>query len=204
VQWQAIGLALVCVLVWHFLPAEWQALRGPLGLVFVAFVALYPLRVAVAALQGLQEHPFLAKIQLLGWTLGTCTTIALVVADAGLYALVAGWIVGLAVPSAAAMWRIRGRWPRRMPTPSSDVRQYFHRSIWVSVGQVAQVLLAGSDVLLLGRLLGPAAIVPYACTGKLVTVFANHPQLLMHAAQPASVNCAAPVRARNSPPSPPP
>jgi O-antigen/teichoic acid export membrane protein len=47
------------------------------------------------------------------------------------------------------------------------------------------VLLAGSDVLLLGTILGPAAVVPYACTGKLVTVLTNHPQLLMHLAQPA-------------------
>jgi O-antigen/teichoic acid export membrane protein len=63
--------------------------------------------------------------------------------------------------------------------------QYFKRSIWVSVGQIAQVLLAGSDVLIIGKLLGPEAVVPYVCTGKLVAVFANHPQLLMHAAQPA-------------------
>jgi O-antigen/teichoic acid export membrane protein len=33
--------------------------------------------------------------------------------------------------------------------------------------------------------LGPAATVPYACTGKLITVLANHPQLLMQAAAPA-------------------
>jgi hypothetical protein len=34
-------------------------------------------------------------------------------------------------------------------------------------------------------MLGPAAVVPYACTSKLVTVLANHPQLLMQTAAPA-------------------
>jgi O-antigen/teichoic acid export membrane protein len=55
----------------------------------------------------------------------------------------------------------------------------------VSVTQVSQVLLAGSDVLVIGWLLGPAAVVPYACTAKLVQVLANHPQMIMQAAAPA-------------------
>ena len=47
------------------------------------------------------------------------------------------------------------------------------------------MFLNGSDVLMIGRLLGAAAVVPYSCTAKLVTVFANYPQLLIHSAQPA-------------------
>ena len=53
------------------------------------------------------------------------------------------------------------------------------------MAQVAQTLLAGSDVLLVGALIGPAAAVPYACTAKLIQVLANHPQMLMQAAAPA-------------------
>jgi O-antigen/teichoic acid export membrane protein len=68
---------------------------------------------------------------------------------------------------------------------TAPASQHLRRSVWVSVSQIAQVFLSGSDVMLLARLLGPSAVVPYACTSKLVTVFANHPQLLMHAAQPA-------------------
>jgi O-antigen/teichoic acid export membrane protein len=55
----------------------------------------------------------------------------------------------------------------------------------VSVSQVAQVFLNGTDVLIVGKMLGPAAVVPYACTAKLVVVLANHPQLLMQTAAPA-------------------
>ncbi len=59
------------------------------------------------------------------------------------------------------------------------------RGIWMSVSQIAQVLLNGTDLLIIGTLLGPAAIVPYACTGKLVTILASQPQLFMQTALPA-------------------
>jgi O-antigen/teichoic acid export membrane protein len=186
VRWQLPVLSVACGLVWWFLPAEWSLMRWPLALVFVAFIALYPLRILTAALQGVQELPFLAKSQLVGWSAGTIVTLALVLAGKGLYSLVIGWAVTTAIPAGAAWWRARHLWGDAPPVNQSEpVRPYFQRSIWVSVGQIAQALLAGSDVLLLGKMLGPAAIVPYACTGKLVTVFANHPQLLMHVAQPA-------------------
>lgn len=185
-RWQLPGLSVACAVIWWFLPSDWADLSHPLIPVFVAFIALYPLRILLAALQGVQEMTFLAGAQLAGWVLGTATTITLIVAGAGLYALVLGWVVTTAVPAGAAWWRSRSLWPaadRSVPTgPASEI---FRSSLWLSAGQVAQVLLAGSDVLLVGRILGAAAVVPYACTGKLVTVFANHPHLLMHVAQPA-------------------
>lgn len=185
VRWQLVGLSIVCGLVWWYLPVDWRALQFPLVIVFVAFVALYPSRIAVAVLQGLQELPFLAKWQIVGWVCSTTVTISLVLAGWHLYALVIGWTVSLAIPAGAAMWRARRRVTISTTTQPQEVGLYFKQSLWVSVSQIAQVLLNGSDVLLLGKLLGAAAVVPYACTGKLVTVFANHPQLLMHAAQPA-------------------
>lgn len=184
--WQLPGLTVACALIWWFLPSDWSGLSRPLIPVFVAFIALYPLRILLAALQGVQEMTFLAGAQLAGWALGTATTIALIVAGAGLYALVIGWIVTTTVPAALAWWRSRSLWPAADRTaPRGPNSEIFRSSLWLSAGQVAQVLLAGSDVLLVGRLLGAAAVVPYACTGKLVTVFANHPHLLMHVAQPA-------------------
>jgi O-antigen/teichoic acid export membrane protein len=185
-SWLLPALAAACMLVLWWLPAEWADLRSPLAPVFIAFVALYPFRILLAALQGVQEMPLLAASQLAGWVVGTLTTIVLVWADAGLYALAAGWVIATAVPAAIAWWRGRQLWPRTPPDrPHGPASEIFRSSLWISVGQVAQVLLSGSDVLLVGRLLGPAAVVPYACTGKLVTVFANHPHLLMHVAQPA-------------------
>ena len=70
-----------------------------------------------------------------------------------------------------------------MPLPAA--RAHLARGVWISVSQVAQVLLNGTDLLVIGALLGPAAVVPYACTGKLLTLLANQPQLFMQTALPA-------------------
>jgi O-antigen/teichoic acid export membrane protein len=94
--------------------------------------------------------------------------------------------VTLLLPALAAMRRLRGS-PAATDPPSAEPagNSYVSRSIWISVGQIGQVFLSGSDVLAVGRLLGAAAVVPYACTAKLVTIFANYPQILIHSAQPA-------------------
>jgi O-antigen/teichoic acid export membrane protein len=65
------------------------------------------------------------------------------------------------------------------------LRQQIGRGSWISVGQLAQVLLSGTDFVVIGKLLGPEAIVPYACTGKLITMLANQPQMFMQLALPA-------------------
>jgi len=187
VRLQLGALTAICVLVWLLLPAQWEDLRWPLAWVLGAFVIFYPLRVPSAALQGLQDLPFLAKTQMAGWAASTILTVGLVLRGAGISALVIGWIAGLVLPAAAGWWRLRTRWHQQRTGGGEreGVGHYFQRSLWVSVGQVAQALTNGSDILLVGRFLGTAAVVPYSCTAKLVTVFANHPQLLMHAAQPA-------------------
>src|SRR5712671_2406350 len=59
VRWQLPALAVACALVWWFLPSEWVTLRWPLVPVFVAFIALYPLRILSQALQGFQDLSFL-------------------------------------------------------------------------------------------------------------------------------------------------
>lgn len=186
VRWQTLALGVLSLAIWWWMPDGWSELRWPLAVVLLAFVACYPLRVPNAVLQGLQDLPFLAKTQFAGWAAGSLTTIVLVARGFGLLGLVAGWTVTLVLPAVATWWRLRSTY--RGITEQSDgasATPYLQRSAWVSVSQIAQVFLSGSDVMLLARLLGPAAVVPYACTGKLVTVFANHPQLLMHAAQPA-------------------
>jgi O-antigen/teichoic acid export membrane protein len=76
--------------------------------------------------------------------------------------------------------------PHRLPSLSwLTARGQIKQGFWISVAQVAQVLTSGTDVLIVGSLLGPLAVVPFACTGKLIGVLANQPQMLMQAAGPA-------------------
>jgi O-antigen/teichoic acid export membrane protein len=159
--------------------------------VLVAFVVTFPARVFREALTGLQDLAFLGATFTVTWIAGTVVTVALVLAGWGLYALAAGWSLQQAV-SAVAWWvRLKRKFPTVLPArlprfaSAERLRNRLARGLWISVAQIAQVLLQGTDLLIIGKLLGPKAVVPYFCTGKVISVLANQPQMLAQAAQPA-------------------
>lgn len=186
---QAPIVGVLALAIWWLLPDSWDRLRLPLAVVLAAYVALFPARLYQNLLQGLQELRFLGQVQVLAWAATTALTVALVIAGWGLSALVAGWVVMQVATVVACMTRVRTH-HRRLWTsaplerPWASARSYLGQAGWVSVSQVAQVLMSGTDVLVIGAVLGPAAVVPYSCTGKLIAVLANHPQLLMQSAAP--------------------
>jgi O-antigen/teichoic acid export membrane protein len=190
VMWQTpIVLVAAVAAVW-LLPAEWAAMRRPFAIVAAGFVLAFPMRVFTALLQGLQDLAFLGGVQLAAWAAGTVTTVALVYTGAGLYALAAGWAVSQLLPAFVAWRRVARAFPDALPgrigAPSwQEARRSLGRGTWISVAQIAQVLLSGTDLVVVGKLLGPEAIVPYACTGKLMNLLANQPQLFMQMALPA-------------------
>ena len=190
VLWQLPAVALVGAAVVWLLPPEWALLRGPIGVVVLVFVAAFPFRVFIAVLQGLQDLAFVGTTQLTSWLAGTLVTIAGVFAGLGLYSLTLGWVATQVVSAGMAWIRLVRAFPevlpRRLPSLTlAALRQQIGRGTWISVGQLAQVLLSGTDFVVIGKLLGPEAIVPYACTGKLITMLANQPQMFMQLALPA-------------------
>jgi O-antigen/teichoic acid export membrane protein len=108
---------------------------------------------------------------------------------AGLYALALGWIVTQIAPAALAWARLRHRhagvWPETHAVTWTDSRAQLSRGAWISIGQIAQVLLTGTDLVVVGTMVGPESAVVYACTGKLVALLANQPQLFLITALPA-------------------
>ncbi|HEY6508938.1 MAG TPA: oligosaccharide flippase family protein, partial [Vicinamibacterales bacterium] len=189
VAWQVPFVVAAAAVTWWWLPAEWTLVRGPLGVALLGFVVLFPLRVFVALLQGLQDLAYLGTAQLAGLVVGTLATAGAVWAGLGLYALAIGWVGGQTVPAAMAWRRLRQHHPHVWPTePTSRawsmVRGQLSRGVWISVSQVAQALMTGTDVLVVGALVGPEAVVVYVCTGKLLSMLANQPQLLLQTALP--------------------
>jgi hypothetical protein len=173
---------------WWLVPAEWGAVRRPLGIVLAAFVVNYPARAFKQLLLGLQDVLFLELAQIGSWVLSTATTVALVEAGFGLDALAAGWVVQQLSLSIAWLARILVGHPgvidaRVAPEPGAVSRR-LRQSLWVSLSQIAAMLLAGTDVFVIGNALGPAAVVPYACTAKLVTTLALGPQMLVDQSLP--------------------
>jgi O-antigen/teichoic acid export membrane protein len=184
-----VVLAAAVVAVW-WLPAAWQPLRLPLIVVLGLFVVSFPLRTFQAALVGLQDLAFVGRVQFGAWAAGTATTVVLVMNGLGLSALAAGWCTTQLSAVIGCTVRLSRRFPSAMPRrlsfgPDGAAKGYVTRSCWVAVSQTAQVLLNGTDVIIIGALLGPAAVVPYACTGKLIAVLANQPQAILQSAAPA-------------------
>jgi O-antigen/teichoic acid export membrane protein len=171
------------------LPPEWEMYRTPLIAVLITFVAAFPFRVAHAILTGLQDTGFLGLVLLFTWAAGTVITVVLLLRGHGLDALAAGWIEIQIASTLAWILRIAVRFPEALPSRLEPFRvRYAMARIaegsWVSAYQIALVLITGADILLIGKLLGPAYVVVYAVTGKLVTVLTNQPQMLMAVALP--------------------
>lgn len=172
------------------LPAAWSGLSGPLTAVLGVFIVTFPLRVFQAALTGMQDLAFVARAGFAAWVAGTVVSVALVLAGWQLAALAAGWCVTQVIVLASCAVRLAWVFPAAMPRRLSlgavaSARHYLARSVWISVSQVAQVLLHGTDVLIVAAILGPAATVLYTCTGKLIAVLANQPQAILQGAAPA-------------------
>ncbi|HEY9466641.1 MAG TPA: oligosaccharide flippase family protein [Vicinamibacterales bacterium] len=188
--WQMPFVVLAGAIAILILPAEWAALRSPLSIVVVTFVVTFPLRLFGAILQGLQDLAFLGASQVTAWIAGTVVVVIAVAMNGGLYSLAWGW-VGTQLVGAAMNWhRLRANFSEVVPDtiPSLGARtvvRHLKRSGWISVSQLAQVLLAGTDLVVVGELLGPEAVVPYACTAKLPMLLANQPQMFMQMALPA-------------------
>jgi O-antigen/teichoic acid export membrane protein len=190
VLWQMPLIVVATLLAWWYLPASWRALQLPLAVLLAAFVLTYPLRIFQATLQGLQDLTFVGALQLAAWTAGTALTVALVLKGWRLPALAAGAMVTQLVLLGGCAYRVATRFgaalPRRLPPLAwRDAVGYIRRAGWVSISQVAQVLLYSTDMLVVAWIFGPVTVVPYACTQKLISVLANQPQVLTQAAAPA-------------------
>jgi len=190
VFWQLPVVTLAAAVVWMALPTDWAPLKNPIGIVMVVFVVQFPSRILQATLNGLQELSFLGAVYTITWILGTALTVSLVLAGWGLYALAVGWSTGQLLSSVLWWMRLRSKFPGVVRAsfprfPRDQLRDRLSRSAWISVQQVSQVLLQGTDLLIVGKVMGPEAVVPYFCTAKVLTVLGHQPQMLAHTAQPA-------------------
>jgi O-antigen/teichoic acid export membrane protein len=190
IVWQMPPVALAALVSWLMLSAAWPELRAPIGVVLLSFVLVFPLRLFSALLQGLQDFSFIGRANIASYLLSTAITVGLVAAGWGLYALAVGWATQQVFGSVVCVYRLRARFPTVLPRglpklPWPEARRRLGQGFWISLGQIAQVLLNGTDILIIGKLFGPAAVVPYVCTGKMIGVLANQPQILMAAAAPA-------------------
>ena len=189
VLYQLPIVALIAAGMWLTIPKEWESLRGPLTVVLIGFVVSFPLRMLPALLHGLQDLSFAGAISMVNWTLSTVITVWMVLGGWDLYALAVGWLLSQTATIPIVVHRLVTRFPgvlpRRLPPESwAATKGRLGKGFWVSLAQVAQLLMNNTDLLILGKLLGPAAVVPYSCTGKVPAVLGNQMGILMQSATP--------------------
>src|SRR2546425_9206898 len=78
-------------IAWLMIPTDWKALSNPIGLLLIAFVITFPLRIFGAIIHGLQDYTFQGGVALFSYVASTALTILLILAGVGLYALAIGW-----------------------------------------------------------------------------------------------------------------
>jgi O-antigen/teichoic acid export membrane protein len=176
-------------LLWVLIPQNWTTIRTPIGLAAIAFCVLFPTRIFRAVLDGLQDLAFGNWSYMASWFIGLVVSVGCVQAGFGLRALAIGWAANQGFDAIVCLFRIRSHfpdaWPSTWRVPAhSGVAAQFWRGLWVSVSQIAQVLIYGTDAAIIGRLFGAAAVVPYNCTGKLINTLQNQPQHIMRSAGP--------------------
>jgi O-antigen/teichoic acid export membrane protein len=184
-------VALVAFGLWFFSASSgWAQLRMPLAVIMGVYVLMFPARVLTATLDGLQDLSYYGAIQIFTWTANMTVMVFLVTRGWGLGALAAGWVILQTLPAICAFVRLKYRFPDVLPSTlphlsPREILQYFRRSIWLSVAQIAQSFLSNTDYLILAYVAGPETAVVYDCTRKLVSALANQPQLMMNIAGPA-------------------
>ncbi len=176
-------LALV-FLLWRIAPgvlnlsaAERAAIAGPLALLACVTAAVLPLRVASAALVGLQDVKAYGVLTTSAWALDVALTVVLLLKGYGLYALA----IGAALPALASgvlafgrLWRLAPDLLADWPRPSrADVARMFREGFGVWLANWGWRLTAATDGIVLAALGFPTLITVLAMTGKLAQLFTN-------------------------------
>jgi O-antigen/teichoic acid export membrane protein len=186
---QSALVAIVASGVYVFRPVAATGLRGPVALVLLVFVVTFPLRAAAVVLQGLQDLKFLGVLRMWLWGGSAALIVVMLMAGAGFYALACGWCFQEAAGSLIAMYRLRRLRPDLLNMTAWHEAgpfrwEWLARGLWISLGQASNALVGGTDLLIIARVFGPATVVIYSCTGKLVQVLQQQPQVLASTALP--------------------
>lgn len=171
-------------LLWQVAPGlleltaeERTAIAGPLGLLACVTAIVLPLRIASAALMGLQDVKVYGALTTSAWALDVALTVGLLLKGYGLYALAIGAALPALTAGVLAIVRLRRlapdlvtAWPR---PAGADIARMFREGLGVWLANWGWRLTAATDGIVLAALAAPALITVLAMTGKLAQMLTN-------------------------------
>jgi O-antigen/teichoic acid export membrane protein len=165
------GLIAALPFVVHLDPFERHAVLGPVLIIAVSSVFVHPLRVFYGVLTGLQDVRFNGVMDVLGVVFSVGTTVALLKAGFGLYAIALGTALPQLVVALVNLLRVGSIAPDllrhwRMPA-WAGVRSLFREGTGAWMAGWGWRLISATDGLVLAVLGRPTAVTALACTGKL-------------------------------------
>jgi O-antigen/teichoic acid export membrane protein len=189
VLYQTLIVSAAALAVCLYWPGLSKEIRGPVSVAAVAFCISFPLRLYPGIMEGLQDLEFLAQLRIGVWAAATMLTVALVLMGWSLYALAVGWSFNTLVLQLLALLRLRRTHAylvrfKDWLFPARPHLQDFARGAWISVEQLAQILRDGTSLIILAKILGPASVVVFVATDKLIGIFGQQASLLVLNALP--------------------
>ncbi len=174
-----VGLAFIALFgfMWSFAPGflkltdfDRSSLKGPLTLLALGTLLVYPLRAFNAVLIGLQDATFNGILTILRPTLSIVLTLVLLFNGYGLYALATAVVVPQIVTMIASLLRVIWIAPdlfKGWHLPSlTSIKLLFGQSVGVWLGGFGWQLVAASSGLVITYLGHPEWVPIYLCTSK--------------------------------------
>jgi O-antigen/teichoic acid export membrane protein len=187
-QWPIV--ILIASLIYFFIPSGWFLAQNALGGALCVFVLLFPLRIFNAILIGLQDFIYTGTVSLCAWCLQALLSVLLTLQGFALWAPVIAWMVFQIFITISAIIRIKRRHQTLFnfiyttPKTSYLLKDFYLRGFWISLSQIAQSLLQGSETLLIGKFIGPTQVSVYSCTEKSISILRNQPVSIITTALP--------------------
>ena len=183
-------VAMGAVVAWFYVRGSAPQLAAPYAGMLVVMVMTFPLRMSTALLTGVQDFAASGVIQLISFCVQTTVTVLCVFQGLEFGALAVGWGAGQCTAYSGATIRVLTRYRSyiRFSTVKfewASVVKLFKSSIWPSLGQIAHLLVYGSDVLILGLFRGAGAVAIYAFTLKLSQLSEIALQMVLQLGGPA-------------------
>jgi O-antigen/teichoic acid export membrane protein len=187
--WQTPVLAAAAAAVGLVAANRWPDWSGPVWAIVVAYVATFPLRLAVAVLTGVQDYRFSGLVMLCGGLVGSGTTVGLAMVGAGTYALPGGWIAGQVFGAIACWTRIAISYRPLLPVPvvpvsSAEAKRILIIGGWQTLSTLGATLAGASDLVVLGFFSSADSVICYGLTAKLAVMFTGLVQPLCLAVMP--------------------
>ncbi len=162
----------------------------PVLVVAASYVLLFPGKMYRAILQGLQDLAYVSLLLTICWLVQATLICVLILLGFDYWSFVIAFTINHWLNAFLCWFRVRKLYPDALPnqllgTFSKTDLPYLRSGFWVTISRISTALFNGAELVLVGWIAGPLAVVMYSCTAKIITVALHQGHTFVHLAIPA-------------------